>query len=162
MPFYSFTPQQLRRAMDVNYLGYFAVTQAFMPVFIEQGKGRIINIGADDHTIQVRGFAPIGPTRAASNALTMIMAREFEGTAITANLLTPGGFVSAASMPGDAPVSSFGQILSPDIMSDPAAFLCSSYAEGINGEHIVAASFHEWIANSGLKEKWDAWTGNSR
>lgn len=157
MPFYSFTVQQLRHAMDINYLGYFAVTQAFMQVFIEQGHGRIVNVGGDEHTLTVRGFAPVSPTRAASNALTMIMARELEGAAITANLLTPGGFVASGSMPGDAPEESFGYVLSPDIMEGPSAFLASEEAEGINGEQICASRFTDWIESSGMNERWRRW-----
>lgn len=156
-PFYSFTHEQLRKAMDVNYIGSFAVTQSFMPVFIEEGHGRIINVGADESTILVRGFAPVGPARAATNALTMIMARELEGSSITANLLTPGGFVATHSMPADAPEVNFGRLLSPDIMGEPAVFLSSALAEGINGEHIVAAEFGSWISYRGLAGKWNEW-----
>ncbi len=161
MPFYSFSHEQLRRAMDVNYIGCFAVTQSFMPVFIEEGHGRIINVGADDHTISIRGFAPVGPSRAAVNALTMIMARELDGSAITANLLTPGGFVSSSSMPADAPEESFGTILSPDIVGEPAAFLSSGMAEGLNGEHVVATGFKEWISREGIAQRYREWVSAS-
>ncbi len=161
MPFYSFTHQQLRKAMDVNYIGYFAVTQSFMPLFIEQGRGRIVNVGMDSDLLTVRGFSPVSPTRAASNALTMIMARELEGSAITANLLTPGGFVVSGSMSADAPEESFGRLLDPAVMGEPAAFLSSPLAEGINGETVVASAFDEWAESHGLGGRLREWRGSS-
>lgn len=158
MPFYSFTHQQLRKAMDVNYIGTFAMCQSFMPVFIEEGHGRIVNVGMDETAIAVRGAAPIGPAKAATAALTMIMAKEFEGSSITANLLTPGGFVATGSMPSDAPEESFGKLLQPDIMGEPSAFLASKEAEGINGEHMVATQFPKWRERDDILERWRNWS----
>lgn len=157
-PFYSFTHQQLRKAMDVNYIGTFAMCQSFMPVFIEEGHGRIVNVGMDASSINVRGAAPVGPAKAATAALTMIMAKEFEGSAITANLLTPGGFVATASMPADAPEESFGKLLDANVMGEPSAFLASKEAEGINGEHVVATEFPLWRERAGMHERWKSWS----
>lgn len=158
MPFYSFTHQQLRKSMDVNYVGTFAMCQSFMPVFIEEGHGRIVNVGMDESSIRVRGAAPIGPAKAAAAALTMIMAREFEGSAVTANLLTPGGFVATGSMPSDAPEESFGKLLDAEVMGEPSAFLASKEADGINGEHIVATEFPLWRERKDIRERWNRWS----
>ncbi len=146
MPFYSYDIASMRTAMDINYLGFFAVTQAFMPAFLEQGRGRIIDVEADRELLAMRGFAPFSPTRAATDTLTMIMAKELEGSGITANVLTPGGFVKGGIFPAGAPEESFGHLLNADVIGPPAVFLASHEAEGMNGEHLVASKFDtRWL-----------------
>jgi gluconate 5-dehydrogenase len=141
MPFYSYEIDSMRKAMDVNYIGYFAVAQAFMPTFLEQGRGRIVNIEVDSELLAIRGFAPFSPARSATDTLTMIMAKEFEGSALTANSLTPGGFVRGGLFPAETPVEAFGKLLEPEVMGPPAVFLASRDAEGLNGKHIIASKF---------------------
>jgi gluconate 5-dehydrogenase len=111
----------------------------------------------DEHLFTLRGSSPVGPSRAATNALTAIMAKELDGSAITANLLTPGGFVATESMPSDAPEENFGRLLPPEIMGEPAVFLSSGMALGLNGEHIVADEFNQWLSGRKLTEKWAGW-----
>ncbi|MBX8643962.1 MAG: SDR family oxidoreductase [Thermoplasmata archaeon] len=141
IPFYSYRLNALRTAMDTDYFGCLAVMQAFIPVFREQGRGMIVNVSIDQDMANLRGFAPIFPAKAAVNALTAIAAREFEGSGISVNLLTPGGFVGGGMIPTDAPEENFGKLLSPEVMADAAVFLASDEASGINGRHIVAREF---------------------
>ncbi len=141
MPFYSYEIASMRRAMDVNYIGYFAVTQAFMPTFIGQGRGKIVDVDVSGELLAIRGFAPFSTTRAAVDTLTMIMAKEFEGTGITANVLTPGGFVRGGMFPQSAPEDAFGKLLDAEILGPPAVFLASHDSDGINGRHIIASEF---------------------
>ncbi|MBX8636749.1 MAG: SDR family oxidoreductase [Thermoplasmata archaeon] len=142
-PFHTYEIASMRRAMDVNYIGYFAVTQAFMPTFIEQGRGKIVNVDVDRELLAIRGFAPFSPTRSATDTLTMIMAKELEGSGITANILTPGGFVKGGMFPPGTSEDAFGKLLDAGIMGPPAVFLASSDSDGLNGERVVASEFKQ-------------------
>jgi gluconate 5-dehydrogenase len=46
MPFYEVTPDKFHDVVATNLTGYFLVARAFTPLFIEQGKGRFINVTA--------------------------------------------------------------------------------------------------------------------
>jgi len=151
MPFYAYTREQMMSSMEINYLGYFATSQASMRFFLRQGEGGIVNIGMDEELFLTRGFAPIIPTRAATNALTMLMAAELKGKGVDVNLLTPGGFVAGNSMPSNADRAHFGKLLPTDICNEPMIFLCSDRARGISGEKIVASRFDEWLRQKGLE-----------
>jgi len=144
-PFYAFSPDDMMRSMHINYLGVFAVCQCFIPIFIEQREGSIINVGADIEEMCMRGFAPWGPAKSALNTLTDIMSLELKSSGIDVNLLTPGGFVSGGLMPPDASEESFGRLLESSIMGEPAVYLSSHDARGITGEHVVASQFSTWL-----------------
>ncbi|MEM3852654.1 MAG: SDR family oxidoreductase, partial [Methanomassiliicoccales archaeon] len=144
-PFYSFTEEQIRKALEINLMGYLAVIRAFIPSFLAQGKGRIVNVGMDEQLFFTRGFFPITVSRGATFAMTMAMAADLEGSGITANLLLPGGFVNTPSMPSSLAEKHFGTLLSPDVVGEAARFLCSEEAEGVNGQVIRANGFGEWL-----------------
>jgi NAD(P)-dependent dehydrogenase (short-subunit alcohol dehydrogenase family) len=142
IPFHAYKLETLRKAMDVNYFGHLALMQTFIPGMLEQGSGMIVNVSMDRELLSVRGFSPVSPARAATNTLTDIASLELQGTGVTANLLTPGGFVKGGMIPADAQEKNFGRFLPPEIMAEPAIFLASGEASGLNGAHIVASRFN--------------------
>lgn len=152
-PFYAFTAEQMRMSAEYNYMTFFTAAQAAMRFFLEQGEGRIVNVGMDEELFRTRGFSPLIAAKGASNALTLSIAAELEGTNITANLLTPGGYVRSSSMPANASAEHFGKLLDPSVLREPAVFLCSEQSRGVNGRHIVATRFREWLKEEGLE--WD-------
>ncbi len=141
LPFYAYGPETLRKAMDVNYFGYLSLMRAFIPFFLEQRSGMIVNVSMDAEILAVRGFGPVSPTRAATNTLTDIASMELQGTGVSVNLLTPGGFIRGGMIPSDAQEEDFGKFLPPEIMAEPAIFLASAEAAGLSGAHIVASRF---------------------
>ena len=67
---------------------------------LAQGWGRIIGVTTSVDTMYREGMCPYGPSKAAHEALVALMARELEGTGVTANVLIPGGTTPPTSCPG--------------------------------------------------------------
>ena len=146
-PFYEVTPEGFRDLIDTNLTGYFLVSRGFAPLMIEQGKGRIINISMNHETMRRKGFIPYGPSRAATESLSHIMAEDLKEYGISVNMLLPGGATVTGMIPEEikAEIESQFQLLKPDIMGEPVVFLASSAAEGITGERISAVNFKGWL-----------------
>jgi NAD(P)-dependent dehydrogenase (short-subunit alcohol dehydrogenase family) len=141
--FFEIDPDIWRDMVDTNLNGYYLTAREFAPMMIEQKKGRIINISTSLPTMNM--FAPYGPSRAASEALSNIMARELNKYNIMVNILLPGGAVDTGGLPEDIDRKMPFKLLSPDIMAEPVVFLASDLAEGITGERIIAKDFGEWL-----------------
>lgn len=146
MPFWDILTEKFRDLIDTNLTGYFLAAKKAAPFFIKQGGGRIINITTSLETMRRKGFVPYGPSRAASEALSHIMAEDLKPFGITVNLLLPGGATSSAMVPDDIPSNIRSQLLPADIMADPILFLCSDASKGVNDERIIAKDFPQWLA----------------
>lgn len=146
-PFFKVTPEGFRNLIDTNLTGYFLVARGVTPLMIEQGKGRIINISMNHETMKRKGFVPYGPSRAATESLSHIMAEDLKEYGITVNMLLPGGATITGMIPDELrnEIESKFQLLDPKVMDEPIVFLASPCAEGITGERIVAADFKKWL-----------------
>jgi gluconate 5-dehydrogenase len=145
-PFWEIPAQGFRNLIETNLTGYFLVAKEVVPHFLQSGGGRIINISMNHETMRRRGFIPYGPSRAATESLSHIMAQDLEGLSVTVNLLLPGGATATAMIPENVPDSMRTQILSPQVMAEPVAFLCSDEARGVHDQRIVAKDFARWKA----------------
>lgn len=144
-PFFKVTPEGFRDLIDTNLTGYFLVSRGFAPLMIEQGKGRIINISMNHETMKRKGFIPYGPSRAATESLSYIMAEDLKEYGIMVNMLLPGGATVTGMIPDEIREESQFQLLYPKVMSEPIVYLASPRAEGITGERIVAVEFNDWL-----------------
>jgi NAD(P)-dependent dehydrogenase (short-subunit alcohol dehydrogenase family) len=144
------TPVGFRDLIETNLTGYFLVARGFTPLMIEQGKGRIINISMNHETMKRKGFVPYGPSRAATESLSAIMAEDLKESGISVNILLPGGATATGMIPDDlrSEIEAKFRLMQPEVMAEPIVFLASPEAEGITGERIVASEFESW-----LKEK---------
>ncbi|MEQ8209807.1 MAG: glucose 1-dehydrogenase [Lacipirellulaceae bacterium] len=78
--------------LDTNLRGTFFVAQAIGRSMVEQGSGRIINIGS---VTSVAGYAGLGPycaSRGGVKQLTMSLADDWGPSGVTVNCLAPGWF----------------------------------------------------------------------
>jgi len=149
-PFYEVTAEGFRNLIDTNLTGYFLVAKAFAPLFVEQGRGKIVNISMNHETMRRRGFIPYGPSRAGAESLSLIMAEDLREHHVDVNLLLPGGATETGMIPeaAKAAIASHFQLLSPDVMAEPIVFLASDESNGITAERIVATEFASWKAQA--------------
>ena len=105
-PFWDVDPQAFRDVVDTKVTGVFLVARAVVPHMLAAGSGRIVNISMSESTMTRAGFTPYGPSGAAVEAMSHIMAAELDGTGVTVNLLLPGGATATGMVPADAPASS--------------------------------------------------------
>lgn len=132
-----------RDVVDTNLTGYFLVAATVAPRMLAAGGGRIVNVSINHATMQRAGFVPYGPSRAASEALSRIMAADLSGTGVTVNLLLPGGATATGMVPTAARTGR--NLLDPSIMGPPICWLASDDAEGVHDERIVASAFDDWL-----------------
>ena len=123
--------------------GYFLVARAVVPHMLRAGRGKIVNISVSGSTMRRRGFTPYGPSRAATDALSHIMAADLAGTGIDVNLLLPGGATRSGMTPDDAPKDMQATWLDPAIMGPPVCWLASPASDGRTDLRIIATEFAE-------------------
>ncbi len=139
--FWHVSPDGFRDLFATNVLGYFLVARAVVPHMLEAGRGKIVNISVNEATMRRRGFTPYGPSRAATDALSHIMAADLAGTGIDVNLLLPGGATRTGMTPDSAPEDLRASWLDPAIMGPPVCWLASRASDGITDQRIVATEF---------------------
>lgn len=147
MAFFHVTPEGFNDVVATNLTGYFLVARAFALLFVEQGKGRFVNVSMNHETMRRRGFVPYGPARAGAEALSLIMVEDLRPHGVTVNILLPGGATATGMVPENLPEHARAGLLRPDVMRAPAVFLASGEAEGLTGERIVAKEFESWLAD---------------
>lgn len=139
--FWQVSPDGFRDLFATNVLGYFLVARAVVPHMLEAGRGKIINISVNEATMRRQGFTPYGPSRAATDALSHIMAADLVGTGIDVNLLLPGGATRTGMTPDSAPEDARATWLDPAIIGPPICWLASRASDGITDQRIVATDF---------------------
>jgi gluconate 5-dehydrogenase len=143
--FWEVTPEGFRDVVDTNLTGYYLVSRAVVPAFLAAGGGRIVNISLNEETMVRKGFAPYGPSRAGSEALSRVMAADLREHSVWVNVLLPGGATRTGMIPDGVPVAVREQMLDPAVMAAPIRWLSSPAAEGVTDERIVARDFDQWL-----------------
>jgi NAD(P)-dependent dehydrogenase (short-subunit alcohol dehydrogenase family) len=100
----------------------------------------------NEGTMTRRGFVPYGPSGAAVEALSRIMAADLSGTPITVNMLLPGGATATGMVPDEVPAEFRARLLDPAIMGPPIVWLASEDSKRVHNERIVATEFEDWLA----------------
>ena len=145
MGFWQVSANGFRDLLVTNVVGYFLVARAVVPHMLEAGHGKIVNISVNETTKRRRGFTPYGPSRAATDALSHIMAADLAGTGIDVNLLLPGGATRTGMAPDSVPQNSRVTWHDPAIMGPPIVWLASPASDGVTDQRIVATEFADQI-----------------
>ena len=101
-----------------------------------QGWGRIVNVTTSLGTMLNAGNPTYGPSKAALEALSAIMAKDLEGTGFTVNVSVPGG---ATSMPMISDEAGFdrAQLIQPEVMAATLVWLVSDAAGKVTGRRFL-------------------------
>jgi NAD(P)-dependent dehydrogenase (short-subunit alcohol dehydrogenase family) len=86
------TAADIEQAWQVNALGTWRVTQAFLPPMRERGWGRIVNVstGIAINAHESHGGGVYRATKVAMNAMTRALAEDLANTGILVNAISPG------------------------------------------------------------------------
>jgi NAD(P)-dependent dehydrogenase (short-subunit alcohol dehydrogenase family) len=145
-PFWDVSPDGFRDVLETKLTGCFLTARAVVPLMLEQGGGRIVTISMSEATMVRRGFVPYGPSGAAVEALSRVMAADLADRTVTVNLLLPGGATDTGMVPDDTPTEARERLLDPAIMGPPIVWLASPAAAAVHDERIIAAGFEQWLA----------------
>lgn len=115
--------------------GTFFTTRAFLPSFIDQRQGNIINIGAPIDKLAMPNFAAYASAKWGVEGLTRALAKELRRYGVNVNALHPGGFADTRLARHLAPDAA-KNALPPDDVTAAAIFLATQEPRGTSGETI--------------------------
>jgi len=160
LKFWEITPDQWRRFVAVHTTAPLALANAVVPEMMRQGWGRIVNVTTSLGTMLNAGSPTYGPSKAALEALSAIMAKDLGGTGVTVNVLVPGG-VTNTPMISDAAGFNRTTLIQPEVMAPPLLWLVSDAAGDITGRRFLAVHWDTRLPPDEAAEKAGApvaWT----
>ena len=80
--------------VDTNLKGPFLCARAVGAGMVRRGWGRVINLGSIMGVVALAGRAPYASSKAGVINLTRVLALEWAGTGVTANVICPGAFAT--------------------------------------------------------------------
>jgi NAD(P)-dependent dehydrogenase (short-subunit alcohol dehydrogenase family) len=159
LKFWEITPDQWRRFVAVHTTAPLTVTNAVVPDMMRQGWGRIVNVTTSLGTMLNAGSPTYGPSKAALEALSAIMAKDLDGTGVTVNVLVPGGITNTPM------VSESGfdraKMIQPEVMAPPLLWLVSDAAGKVTGRRFLGVHWDPTLPPEQAAEKAGApvaWT----
>jgi NAD(P)-dependent dehydrogenase (short-subunit alcohol dehydrogenase family) len=137
LKFWEITPDQWRLFVAVHATAPLALTNAVVPEMIRQGWGRIVNVTTSLGTMLNAGNPAYGPSKAALEAPSAIMAKDLDGTGVTVNVLVPGGATNTSMISDDAGFDR-AKLIQPEVMGPPLVWLVSDAAGNVTGRRFLA------------------------
>jgi NAD(P)-dependent dehydrogenase (short-subunit alcohol dehydrogenase family) len=141
--FWEVTPDQWRRFVAIHTTVPLALTSAVVPAMMRQGWGRVVNVTTSLGTMLNAGSPTYGPSKAALEALSAIMAKDLDGTGVTVNVLIPGGLTNTPMVSHDAGFDR-AKMIQPEVMAPPLIWLVSDAAGKVTGRRFLAV---HWKTN---------------
>jgi NAD(P)-dependent dehydrogenase (short-subunit alcohol dehydrogenase family) len=135
--FWEVTPEQWKLFVAVHNNAPMALSRALVHDMMRQKWGRIVNITTSLGTMIREGSPTYGPSKAALEAFSAIMAKDLAGTGVTVNVLVPGGVTNTPMVPPEAGYDR-GEMIQPAVMAPPLNWLVSDAAAGVTGRRFLA------------------------
>ena len=131
-----------RRTIEVDLTGYLLTARAAIPLMLNRGGGRIVNISSEASVLGEDTRPGYGAAKAGVNALTRHIARRWGKEGIRCNAVAPGLVPtdSAVNNPGRpsfedrASTNPTGRLGVVEDIAAPVGFLVSPEADWINGQ----------------------------
>lgn len=162
-PFWTVKPETWQQIVETNVNGGFLMAREAAPHMLAAGWGRIVNVTTSIQTMQRRGYAPYGPTKAALEAASSCWAEDLEGSGVTCNVLIPGGAADTNLLPGNpgdpGRSGADGMLVDPKVMRAPVLWLASRASDGWNGKRFIARLWDEALAPEAAAEKCSGLAG---
>jgi 2-hydroxycyclohexanecarboxyl-CoA dehydrogenase len=89
-PFMDNTPDYWAKIMAINFMGPVQVTRAMLPLLIESGSGRIVNVASDAGRVGSSGETVYAGAKGGTIAFTKSLAREMVRHRVRVNCVCPG------------------------------------------------------------------------
>lgn len=145
--FSDITEEQWLKMIDLNLNGTFRVTKAFLPSMLENGYGRILNLGSIAGEVGLPRYAGYSASKAGVLMLTKVLAMELAKKNITVNCVSPGMIEDKRN---ETPYTWIGRTGTGDEVANLLLFLASddsSYITGvdytIDGGRVLGPHFND-------------------
>ena len=157
--FWEVTPEQWDLFVAVHTKAPMALSRALVHDMMSQKWGRIVNVTTSLGTMIREGAPTYGPSKAALEAFSAIMAKDLAGTGVTVNVLVPGGVTNTGMVPLEAGYDR-AEMIQPEVMSPPLNWLVSDAASSVTGRRFLAVHWdpklppEEAAARAGAPVAW--------
>ena len=158
--FWEVTPEQWRLFVAVHTNAPMALSRAVVHDMMRQRWGRIVNVTTSLGTMIRAGSPTYGPSKAALEAFSAIMAKDLDGTGVTVNVIVPGGVTNTGMIPAETPYAR-EDMIQPDVMAPPLVWLVSDEAAGVTGRRFLGVHWDPTLPPEQAAEKAGApiaWT----
>src|SRR6202048_1973819 len=135
--FWEVTPEQWKLFVAVHTNAPMGLSRALIHDMMRQKWGRIVNVTTSLGTMIREGSPTYGPSKAALEAFSAIMAKDLAGTGVTVNVLVPGGVTNTGMVPLEAGYDR-GEMIQPAVMAPPLNWLVSDAGGGRLGRRFLA------------------------
>jgi len=142
-PFWEVPPDGFRDVLETKVTGCFLMARVVVPLMLQQGGGRIVTISMNEATMVRRGFVPYGPSGAAVEAVSRVMAADLADSPVTVNLLLPGGATDTGMVPDDTPAEARERLLDPATRGSIELAIADARSRDIaDGDTVIVQSRH--------------------
>lgn len=158
--FWEVTPEQWKLFVAVHNNAPMALSRAVVHDMMRLGWGRIVNVTTSLGTMIRDGSPTYGPSKAALEAFSAIMAKDLAGTGVTVNVLVPGGVTNTGMVPLVAGYDR-EEMIQPAVMAPPLVWLVSDAAAQVTGRRFLAVHWDPSLPPAEAAEKAGApvaWT----
>ena len=157
--FWQVTAEQWKLFVAVHNNAPMALCRALVPDMMRARWGRIVNVTTSLGTMIREGSPTYGPSKAALEAFSAIMAKDLAGTGVTVNVLVPGGVTNTGMVPLEAGYDR-EEMIQPAVMAPPLVWLVSDAAAAVTGRRFLAVHWDPALPpaqaaeNSGAPVAW--------
>ena len=157
--FWEVTPEQWKLFVAVHNNAPMALSRALVHDMMRQKWGRIVNVTTSLGTMIRDGSPTYGPSKAALEAFSAIMAKDLAGTGVTVNVLVPGGMTNTGMIPMEAGYTR-EDMIQPAVMVPPLTWLVSDDAAAVSGRRFLGVHWDpslppaEAAAKAGAPVAW--------
>ena len=147
-PLESITPEHFHKQFNLNVLGLILTTQAAVALMGDSG-GSVINISSIVGPMPVENAAVYSATKAAVDAVTVVLSKELGHRKIRVNSLNPGmvdtegfraaGFAESDFRKSTEALTPLGRIAQPEDIARAAVFFASDDAGWVTGQTLILA-----------------------
>jgi NAD(P)-dependent dehydrogenase (short-subunit alcohol dehydrogenase family) len=131
--------------LEANLHGYFYGCRAAARQMVEQGSGRIVNVGSAARVQAVPGLGAYTAAKGAITALTKVLALELAAANVTVNAVAPGATDTPLNRDAYTPEVRrayeeripLGRIGAPAEVADVVVFLASDAARYVTGQELL-------------------------
>jgi NAD(P)-dependent dehydrogenase (short-subunit alcohol dehydrogenase family) len=93
--------EEVRKQLEVNFIGQVAVTQAFLPL-LRRSRGRVVNIGSVGGEVALPFLSPYAASKHAIEGFSDSLRREVEPLGVHVSVVRPGAIQSSIWERGNA------------------------------------------------------------
>ena len=130
------TSDEWKKVIDVNILGTMYLSHAVLPSMIENGYGRIVNVGSVAGVYGLSWFVDYSMSKGAVISFTKALAKAVSDKGVTVNCVSPGS-VAAAGSDIMKEFSFVGRAGTYEEMANVIIFVASEEASYISGQNYL-------------------------